>query len=168
MECRLFARIVASACGLLVASLAVAAPQAGAGTTVDADGTTPLHWAVQRNDLVTIDHLIAARSPVNASNFYGVTPLWLAASNGNAAAAGRLLKAGADPNLGRAAGDTPLMMAARAGKVDVVNLLIAAGADVHARESTRGQTALMWAAHQGNAEVIRAPCGQAVWTPCAR
>lgn len=47
-----------------------------------------------------------------------------------------------------------LMTAARTGKVGAVRTLLARGADVHAKESRRGQTALMWAAADGHVEVI--------------
>jgi ankyrin repeat protein len=46
------------------------------------------------------------------------------------------------------------MTAARAGRIDAVRALIEHGADVNARENTRGQTALMWAAAEGHADVI--------------
>ena len=48
------------------------------------------------------------------------------------------------------------MTAARTGKVDAVKVLLAAGADVQAKEPKRGQTALMWAAAEGHAEVVDA------------
>ena len=47
------------------------------------------------------------------------------------------------------------MAAARTGKADIVKTLAAHGANVNAKESWRGQTALMWAAAEGNADVIR-------------
>ena len=48
------------------------------------------------------------------------------------------------------------MTAARTGKVEAVKALLAHGADVNAKESRRGQTALMWAAAEGNVEVVEA------------
>jgi ankyrin repeat protein len=47
------------------------------------------------------------------------------------------------------------MAASRTGKVDAVKSLLAHGAEVNAKEGVRGQTALMWAAAEDNAEVIR-------------
>ena len=47
------------------------------------------------------------------------------------------------------------MTAARTGKVDAVKSLLAHGANANAKEGTRGQTPLMWAAAEGNADVIR-------------
>jgi ankyrin repeat protein len=48
------------------------------------------------------------------------------------------------------------MTAARTGKLAAVIVLTARGADVNARESWRGQTALMWAAAQGHLAVVQA------------
>src|SRR5262249_22045458 len=47
------------------------------------------------------------------------------------------------------------MTAARAGRTDAVKVLIESGANVNGKEATRGQTALMWAAAEGHAEIIR-------------
>src|SRR5207247_8783942 len=88
------------------------------------------------------------------SNRYGVTPLVLAGTNGNAAIAGRLRAAGAHPNTAVPGGGTVVMTAARTGSVEVLRVLIARGANVNASESTRGQTALMWAAAEGHAPAV--------------
>jgi ankyrin repeat protein len=47
------------------------------------------------------------------------------------------------------------MAAAAAGSADAVRLFIARGANVNARENAAGQTALMWAAGEGHAQVVR-------------
>jgi ankyrin repeat protein len=117
----------------------------------EADGSTALHWAAQRDNLGIADLLIAAGADVKAATRYNITPLSLACTNGNAAFIERLLKAGADPNSTSEEGQTALMTAALTGKVDAVKLLLARGANVNAREPYRGQTALMWAASEGNA-----------------
>src|SRR5215471_12924453 len=46
------------------------------------------------------------------------------------------------------------MTAARTGKVDALKVLLTHGADVKAKESTHGQTALMWAAAEGNVAAV--------------
>ena len=120
-----------------------------------ADGATPLHWAVHWDDLETADVLLAAGARVDAANDYGVMPLALASTNGSLAMVERLLGAGADPNAPDEHGATPLMFAARTGRVDVVGALLARGADVDARDAAHGQTALMWAASAGHADVLR-------------
>jgi ankyrin repeat protein len=121
----------------------------------EADGTTALHWATDRDDLVTTGLLVRAGANVKATNRYGVTPLYSAAVNGNAAMIELLLKAGADANTALPEGETLLMTAARTGTVDAVRVLLARGADVNAKERWKQQTALMWAAHEGNVDTVK-------------
>ena len=120
----------------------------------EVDGTTALHWAAYRGDAETARLLLAAGARTGLTNRYGVTPLALAAERGEARIVGALLEAGADPNATLPEGETVLMAAARAGDVDTLRLLLAHGADVAARESWRGQTALMWAAAQNHARAV--------------
>jgi ankyrin repeat protein len=122
--------------------------------TPEADGTSPLHWAVHHDDLAMVDLLIRAGADVNASNRYGVTPVQLASLNGNAAILDRLLSKGASARATLPDGETALMTAARSGDAGTVRLLLARGADVNAKERSREQTALMWAAAENNAEVV--------------
>jgi ankyrin repeat protein len=120
------------------------------------DGSTALHWAVERDDAAMADMLIRAGARVRARTREGVTPLQLAAINGSAPMLDRLLKAGADPNEPlTAARDTALMMAARTGKADAIRLLTEAGADVNAKETWGGTTPLMWAVSEGHVEAAR-------------
>jgi ankyrin repeat protein len=124
--------------------------------TTQQDGTTPLHWAVDRDQPEIVQRLIRAGANVKTANRYGATPLWLASVNGNAKIMAMLLEAGADPKAANGDGETVLMVAARTGKTEAVDLLLARGADPNAKESWRGQTALMWAAAEDHAGVIRA------------
>lgn len=121
--------------------------------TVDADGSTALHWASYRDDLESADLLIRAGANVNAATDLGVTPLWPASENGSAAMVRRLLEAGANPNAALLAGETPLMVAARSGYPAVAEQLLAKGANANAH-GTRGQTALMWAVAQKHPDVV--------------
>jgi ankyrin repeat protein len=121
------------------------------------DGTTALHWAVERDDLEMADLLIRAGARVDARTREGVMPLQLAAVNGSATMLDRLLKAGADPNAPLStSGDTATMMAARTGKPDAIRVLAESGANVNARESWGGTTALMWAVSEGHADAASA------------
>jgi ankyrin repeat protein len=121
------------------------------------DGSTALHWAVERDDLDMADLLIRAGAHVTARTREGVTPLQLAATNGSAPLIDRLLKAGADPNAALTpAGDTALMMAARTGKTDAIHALVEAGANVNARETWGGTTPLMWAVSEGHTDAVKA------------
>ena len=78
----------------IAALLFISVTAIDAQNKMDPDGTTPLHWAVHRNDLKAAANLIRAGADVNATNRYGVPPLSLAATNGNAAMLELLLKAG--------------------------------------------------------------------------
>ena len=121
-----------------------------------ADGTTALHWAVDRDDLEMVDALIRAGAKVTARTREGVLPLQLAAINGRAPMVDRLLKAGADVNAPLTpAGDTAVMMAARTGDTGAIRVLLEAGANVNAKESWGGTTALMWAVSENHPDAAR-------------
>ncbi len=122
---------------------------------VGPDGTTALHWAVNRDDVEMVDLLIRARADVKAQNRYGFPPIAFAAVNGNAAVLSRMIAAGADANTSVPGGETILMTAARTGDPDAIEVLLKAGAEVNATDAS-GQTALMWAAAANNASSIAA------------
>jgi ankyrin repeat protein len=121
----------------------------------DADGTTPLQWAVYADDLETTRVLLGAGANAKIPNRYGVTPLSLAASNRNAQIAEALLKAGADPNAKLPGGSTMLMTAARAGNPEILRLLIEYGAEVNAKGDVHGETALVWAVEENHADAAQ-------------
>jgi ankyrin repeat protein len=124
--------------------------------TPQVDGTTALHWAVERDDVELAELLLTSGARASARTREGVTPLQLAAINGSARMLGRLIKSGANPNAPLTpAGDTALMLAARTGKTDAIRLLLEAGADIDAKESWGGTTALMWTVAEGHAETAR-------------
>ena len=127
----------------------------GAAKAVDADGTTPLHWAIRADDLATARLLVRAGANVAAANRYGVTPLALAALNGSVEAITMLLDAGANANSEISKGQTVLMTAARTGNPAAVRVLLDRGAVVSAREAEQGETALMWAASENHADVVK-------------
>src|SRR5262249_29623117 len=66
-----------------------------------------------------------------------------------------LLKAGADPNTKNPEGETPLMAVARSGNVEAATRLLDAGADGKAKKEWGGQTAVMGAAAQNQAEMVK-------------
>jgi len=119
------------------------------------DGMTALHWATYNDDLQATELLLQAGANAKVVNRYGLTPLTLACTNGNGAIIELLLKAGADPNAPLPGGETPLMTAARTGALPAVKALLSHGASVDAKDDRRGQTALIWAAAEGHAEVVQ-------------
>ena len=122
----------------------------------DAEGMTALHWAAHWNDLDAVTARLSAGARAAVANRYGVTPLHEAATVGNAAMVNALLRAGANANAAYGDGETPLMTASRTGNPDAVKLLIESGGQVNTAEAFRGQTALMYAAVENHAAVVRA------------
>jgi uncharacterized protein len=120
-----------------------------------ADGSTALQWAVYQGDIGLVQRLIAAGADVRATNHYGATALHIAAANTGLEIIRALLAAGADADSPNADGETALMLVARTSRVDVAKLLLDHGAHVNAVEQWRGQTALMWAAAQGQPAMLR-------------
>jgi ankyrin repeat protein len=122
----------------------------------EADGTTALYWAAEKNDVEIAQLLIRAGAQPNARTRYGATPLTMASLNGNAALIELLLEAGADANTATAEGETVLMTAARTGIAPAVKTLLDHGADPNVKEAYRGQSALMWAASEGHLLTVEA------------
>jgi ankyrin repeat protein len=119
------------------------------------DGTTAIMWAAYYGDLELVEKLIAAGTDVTPANAFGSSAITEAAIIGHAGILEALLAAGADPDFANPEGETPLMAVARTGKTDAAEVLLDAGADVNATEAWGGQSALMWAAARGNADMIR-------------
>lgn len=124
--------------------------------TPDADGTTALHWAAQRNHAWVAQAELLVGADASVRNAFGVTPLAAAARDGSGRLVEALVGAGADPNSSVADGVTMLMLAASSGNVNAIDALVKLGADVNAREPILGETPLMWAAKSGHAEALGA------------
>ena len=146
--------VQAAKSGDRAAALALIAAHADVNTP-EVDGTTPLHWAVHRDDTDLVERLIRSGARAEVRNNYGVTPLAEAAVVGNTAVLKLLLEAGANANSTNADGQTALMVIARTSNVDAAKLLLGHGANVNAVEKWRGQTALMWAAAEGQAAMVK-------------
>src|ERR1700691_4225448 len=128
------------------------------GTTVNAtaaDGSTAIMYAAANGDLELVRALIKIGANVKLANQFGTSALTEAAIIGSAPIVEALLKAGADPNFRTPNGETPLMAAARTGKIDAAKTLLDAGADINAKETWGGQSALMWAAAQSQADMVK-------------
>jgi ankyrin repeat protein len=118
------------------------------------DGSTPLQWAVYRNDVVEVKRLLKAGAKVDEANNYGATPMQMAAATANTAIIKLLLDGGANADSANAEGQTALMEVARTGNVEAAKLLLAHGAHVNAVEQWGGQTALMWASARRHPQMM--------------
>jgi ankyrin repeat protein len=121
----------------------------------DADGATAIMYAAANNDPELVRALIKAGANVKLANQFGTSALTEASIIGATPIIEALLKAGADPNFRTPDGETPLMAAARTGKIDAAKALLAAGADINAKETWGEQSALMWAAAQSQADMVK-------------
>jgi ankyrin repeat protein len=151
------AAIVALAAGCSAPETEGAAAAANADVNVNetnADGSTPLHWAVFEGDVAEVQRLLAAGADVAAVNKYGASPMGLAAEVANTEILRLLLDAGANPDSPNGDGMTALLAVARTGNVEAAQLLLERGATIDAREKFGGQTALMWAAARRHPEMI--------------
>lgn len=120
-----------------------------------ADGTTALHWAAYRQDLVLVEALLARGADPDSRNDYGATPLSVAAEHADFAIMQALLAAGGDVESANSEGQTLLMAVARTGNTATARLLLERGASVDASENWGGQSALMWAAAQQQSAMVR-------------
>src|SRR5262249_23764305 len=123
--------------------------QIRAGANVNqaqADGTTPLIWAVNLSEYDVAEALLAKKADPNAANQFGAMPLTEAARQSNGRLVKMLLDAGAKADSADPDGETALMKAINGGDVAVVKMLLDAGAKVNVVEKFHNQTPLMYAA----------------------
>ncbi len=120
------------------------------------DGSTALLWLAHWNDPEAADLLLHNGADPNAANDFRMTPLSEACTNAGSPLVRLLLKNGANPNTAIATGETPLMTCAKSGSADAVRMLVEFGATVNAKEPKQSQTALMWAAAERHADVVKA------------
>jgi ankyrin repeat protein len=103
---------------------------------------TPLHAAVEINNVPMIELLVAKGADVNAKTKIGNTPLHFAASDSQKEAALLLLTRNADPNLRNKAGKTPLDLAlADPPNAAMATLLLTGGANPNLKDPA-GKTLL--------------------------
>ena len=121
----------------------------------NADGSTPLQWAVYNGDVAEVRRLLKAGADVTVANNYGATPMTLAAEVANTDMLKLLLEVGANADSPNPEGQTALMAVARTGNVAAAQLLLDHGATVDAKEKWGGQTALMWASARRHPEMMR-------------
>lgn len=105
----------------------------------DLDGLTPLHLAVQHNDLELVTRL-ASPNTINATTERGSTPLTLAAHAGETSVAALLIELGANVDQANNVGDTPLMEAIHQQAEPTAMLLVKSGASLNIH-NVSGQSA---------------------------
>ena len=121
----------------------------------NADGSTPLQWAVYNGDVTAARRLLRAGANVALANNYGATAMSLASEVANTEMLKVLLEAGANADSPNLDGQTALMAVARTGNVAAAQLLLQQGATVEAKEKWGGQTALMWASARRHPEMMQ-------------
>src|SRR5665213_4450033 len=83
--------------GRRAAAIEMIAKKSADVNAADTDGTTPLLWAANVNDMDLVSRLLKAGANPNQRNQLGSTPLTEAALNSNTEMIQALLGAGADP-----------------------------------------------------------------------
>ena len=123
----------------------------------DDNGVTPLERAAENASPGMVAKLLAAGASPHVARSSGLTPLMTAARTGHAGVVETLLRYGADVNAATAeTRSTALMWAVAGAHPAVVRALLDAGADPRA-STADGFTPLLYATHNGDAELARDP-----------
>jgi len=134
--------LIQAVCGDLIEEVAYFLERGADVNAFDADGMTPLFWAVTHGHTEMISFLVEIGAKVDVSlRDSGLTPLHRAAATGQLAVVAALIDHGADVNARAKDGETPLMEAATWAHSEVVAALAGAGASVD-EKNKHGQTAL--------------------------
>lgn len=88
-----------------------------------AEGVRALFYAIEKNNLVYAQKVLAMNFDPNLQHDNGYTPLAYAAMKGNPPMIELLLRNGADPSTATREGDTPVELALRMGHNEVADLL---------------------------------------------
>jgi ankyrin repeat protein len=118
------------------------------------DKSTPLLEAVKRDRASIVALLIEKGAKVSTKDTREMTPINSAAAAGNIEIVEILVKAKANLE-SETYGLTPLAFAIAAKKPELVKRLVELGANVNHASKMNGQTALMGAILQGDAEMVR-------------
>ncbi|SFE41146.1 ankyrin repeat domain-containing protein [Thermophagus xiamenensis] len=124
-------------------------------TTQSHISSVSIHEAAFNGNLSIVkDHLIAKTNP-DSANENGQTPLMLAAFNGHTEVVKLLVKNGATINRSDNKGLTTLHFAASGPFPETVKYLLDNGAAINATDKIENFTPLMYAASEGNMEVVK-------------
>lgn len=113
---------------------------------------TDLWTAIERDNVLAVEGLLAKGVAVDAPGSDGWSPLHYAAETGHEALARLLIRKGADVD-SRERGWTPLHIAVCKGNMSIAKVLISNGADIDARDKD-GETALSHAVHGGREPLV--------------
>ena len=119
------------------------------------DGSTPLLWAVNRQDYEVAQALLAKKANPNAVNLFGAMPLTEAARLNDDKLVKMLLDAGAKVDSANPDDETALMLAIKNGSLPMTETLVKAGADVNRIEKFHNQTPLIYAAAGGHISILK-------------
>ena len=149
----------------------------------DAEGRTPLHYAVSKGHLEVAAKLIELGADVDRGDSLGKTPLHYAVERGDISLVNLLLERGATPEVQDSFGKTalhyaieegnaalvkqfhflkniptregvyPIHLAVEAGRKDIFKLLVELGADLKVKDNL-GKTPLHYAVVGGNGEIV--------------
>jgi ankyrin repeat protein len=119
------------------------------------EGSTPLIWAVNRQDYDVAKALLEKKANPNAVNEFGVTPLTEAARLNDNVLTTMLLDGGAKVDSSNPDDETALMQAIKNGNLKMAQKLVDSGADVNRVEKFHNQTPLIYAAAGGHRDILK-------------
>jgi ankyrin repeat protein len=119
------------------------------------DGSTPLIWAVNRQDYDVAQALLAKKANPNAVNEFGAMPLTEAVRLNDDRLVKMLLDAGAKVDSANPDDESALMLAIKNGNLQMAETLVKAGANVNRIEKFHNETPLIYAAAGGHAAIVK-------------
>ena len=120
----------------------------------DDEGGIPLHSAITRKHLYTVEYLLDKNSDPNLANNEGFTSVHLACQHADEDILYLLTARGARVNVKDRDGKTPVMIAAQNGKDGCIGILAAAGANLDQKDRL-GNVPLIVAASNGHANTVK-------------
>ena len=122
--------------------------------TMDREGNTPLHKAVERKHKHTVKYLLNHNANPNLANHLGYNAVHMACQCADEDILYLLTTRDGDVNARDNKGKTPALIAAENGKEGCIHILAAAGASLDQRDK-QGNAPLIVAASQGHTNTVR-------------
>ena len=92
-------------------------------SSVDENGSTPLHWACYYSAEESVNYLLSLKVDINAQDKEKFTPLHLSVSNNSLKIVRLLLQKGADKNIVNNYNELPIDIARKKNYTEIVNIL---------------------------------------------